>query len=85
MLDILEETGMLDCKLIDSPMSPNIKLLPGQGEPLADTGRYCRLVGKLNYLTITRPDISFSISFYNLLVIPTGMRLSGFSSILREL
>ncbi|RVW66755.1 Retrovirus-related Pol polyprotein from transposon RE2 [Vitis vinifera] len=58
-LDILEETGMLDCKPVDTPMDPNVKLIPGQGEPLGDPGRYRRLVGKLNYLTITRPDISF--------------------------
>ncbi|RVW33361.1 Retrovirus-related Pol polyprotein from transposon RE2 [Vitis vinifera] len=61
-LDILEETGMLDCKPIDTPMDPNAKLVPGQGEPLGDPGRYRRLVGKLNYLTITRPDISFPVS-----------------------
>ena len=46
---------MLDCKPIDTPMDPNVKLIPGQGEPLGDPGRYQRLVGKLNYLTITFP------------------------------
>ena len=61
-LDILEETGMLDCKLVDTPMDPNVKLIPGQGEPLRDPGRYRLLVGKLDYLTITRLDISFPIS-----------------------
>ncbi|RVX09284.1 Retrovirus-related Pol polyprotein from transposon RE2 [Vitis vinifera] len=61
-LDILEETGMLDCKPVDTPMDPNVKLVPGQGEPLGDPRRYRRLVGKLNYLTITRPDISFPVS-----------------------
>ncbi|RVW45617.1 Retrovirus-related Pol polyprotein from transposon RE2 [Vitis vinifera] len=61
-LDILKETGMLDCKPIDTPMDPNVKLVLGQGEPLGDPRRYRRLVGKLNYLTITRPDISFPVS-----------------------
>ena len=61
-LDILEETGMLDCKPVDTPMDPNVKLVPGQEESFGDPGRYRRLVGKLNYLTITRPDISFPVS-----------------------
>ena len=25
---------MLDCKPVDTPMDPNVKLVPGQGEPL---------------------------------------------------
>ena len=62
MLDVLKETRMLDYKPIDSPMDPNVKLLLGQGEPLANPRRYRRLVGKLNYLTITQLDISFSVS-----------------------
>ena len=61
-LEILEETSMLDCKPVDTPMDPNVKLMPGQGEPLRDPGRYRRLVRKLNYLTITQPDISFLVS-----------------------
>ena len=62
VLEILEETSMLDCKPVDTPMNPNVKLIPGQGESLRDPGRYQRLMGKLNYLTITHPDISFPVS-----------------------
>ena len=29
VLDILEKTSMLDCKLVDTPMDPNVKLVPG--------------------------------------------------------
>ena len=61
-LDILTDTGMLDCKSVDTPMAPNVKLVPSQRELLRDPGRYRRLVGKLNYLTITRLDISFLVS-----------------------
>ena len=59
-LDILTEIAMLDCRPCDTPMDPNIKLLLGQEEPLKDMKRYRRLVGRLNYLTITRPNITFS-------------------------
>ena len=31
VLDTLEEIGMLDCKPVDTPMDPNIKLVLGQG------------------------------------------------------
>ena len=61
-LEILEETCMLDCKPVDTPMDSNVKLILGQGELLRDPGRYRKLVGKLNYLTITRLDISFLVS-----------------------
>ncbi|XP_057992186.1 retrovirus-related Pol polyprotein from transposon RE1 isoform X4 [Hevea brasiliensis] len=60
-LDILTEMGMLDCRHADTLMDPNVKLVPGQGKPLKDPSRYRRLVGKLNYLTIMCPDISFAI------------------------
>ena len=61
-LEILEETGMLDCKFVNIPMDSNVKFVLGKGEPLRDPGIYRRLVGKLNYLTNTRPDIAFSVS-----------------------
>ena len=39
-LNILTDTGMLDCKPVDTPMDPNVKLVPSQGELLRDLGRY---------------------------------------------
>ena len=37
---LLEEISMLDCKPVDTPMDPNVKLVLGQGDPLRDPGRY---------------------------------------------
>ena len=61
-MDILVDIGMLDCKPIGTPMDPNAKLALGQGELLRDPRIYRRLVGKPNYFTITRPNISFLVS-----------------------
>ena len=60
-LDILQETGMIDCRPVESPMHPNQKLTKEEGELFSDLERYRRLVGKLIYLTITRPDLSFAV------------------------
>ncbi|KAJ0778869.1 putative RNA-directed DNA polymerase [Helianthus annuus] len=62
VLDMLTECGLLGCKPVDSPMLPTRKLIPEDGSPMKDHERYRRLVGKLNYLTVTRPDISFVVS-----------------------
>lgn len=43
-------------------MDPNLKLLHDQGELLEDQERYIKLVRKLNYLIMTRPDIAYLIS-----------------------
>ena len=61
-LNVLTDTGMLDCKPVDTPLDSNVKLVLGKGELLRDPGRYRRLVGNLNYFTITRLDISFLVS-----------------------
>ena len=69
-MDILEETGLVSSMFVDTPMDPNTKLLPNQGEPISDPEQYRRLVGKLNYLTITRTDISFAVSVVSNFLIP---------------
>ena len=53
---------MLNYKHVDIPMDSNVELVSRLGEPLRDTRRYQRLVGKLNYLTITQSDIFFPVS-----------------------
>jgi hypothetical protein len=62
VLDMLTECGLLGCKPVDTPMLPTRKLLLEDGDPMKDPERYRRLIGKLNYLTVTRPDISFTVS-----------------------
>ena len=59
---MFSETDMLGAEVLMHPWKLNVKLLPYQGEILDDPGRYLQLVGKLNYLTVIRPDIAFSVS-----------------------
>ena len=61
VFDLLFETGKLGAKPCSTPMIPGLQLLK-DGEPYLNPVRYRRLVGKLNYLTVTRPDIAYSIS-----------------------
>ena len=61
-LDLLEETGMLGYKPSDTLMDPFNKIGTKRDSDLVDKGRYQRLVGKLIYLSYTRPDISFAVS-----------------------
>ena len=44
-------------------MTLNLKLYAHTGAPLDDPNRFRRIVGKLIYLSITRPDISFAVQF----------------------
>ncbi|KAK3030878.1 hypothetical protein RJ639_037228 [Escallonia herrerae] len=61
VLDLLKETGMSGCRPVETPIDPNQKLGDNKGDPV-NTSRYQKLVGKLIYLSHTRPDIAFAVS-----------------------
>ena len=62
IVDLLRQTGKLGCKPTGTPLEPNWKNKEEKEEYQVDKGRYQRLVGKLIYLSHTRPDIAYVMS-----------------------
>jgi histone deacetylase 1/2 len=62
--DLLKRVGMELCKPVATPLSTSEKLSSYVGSPLGpeDATKYRSIVGALQYLTLTRPDISFSVN-----------------------
>ncbi|XP_041003944.1 uncharacterized mitochondrial protein AtMg00810-like [Juglans microcarpa x Juglans regia] len=61
-IDILERDKMHDCKPMGTPMMPKAKGLTSQ-TPFSNPAHYCSIVDALQYLTLTRPDLSYSVNF----------------------
>ncbi|GJT04725.1 RmlC-like cupins superfamily protein [Tanacetum coccineum] len=59
-LELLHTAGILDVKPSHIPIDLNIKLNDIDGDLLPDASLYRTLVGKLFYLIITRPDLSYA-------------------------
>lgn len=60
-LDIINECGLLGCKPIDTPMEQNHTLARDKGEFFSEPSKYRRLIGRLVYLTVTKPDLSYAV------------------------
>ena len=61
MFDLLSKIGKLGVKPYSSPVVLDVHLTR-EGKTFEDPERYRRLVGKLNYLTVTCPDIAHSVN-----------------------
>ncbi|KAG6502797.1 hypothetical protein ZIOFF_035085 [Zingiber officinale] len=64
VLDLLKETGKRGSRPASTPIEVNHDLTSSSGEDLTslEKGTYQRLVGKLLYLSMTRPDITYVVS-----------------------
>ena len=59
--EVINDVQMLGCKPVKTPMEVNLKLSKDEGELLKDASMYIRLIGRLLFLTISRPDITCSM------------------------
>lgn len=85
IMDLLEDTNMVHTKPVATPLDSKLKLNSPR-ELLKSPTYYHKLVGKLIYLTITRPDISFAVSLVSQhMHSPTTYHLSLVKRILRYL
>ena len=62
--DLVKKADLQSCKPAPTPLSSTEKLSLVEGEPLSSENgtKYRSLVGALQYLTLTRPDISFAVN-----------------------
>lgn len=62
IIKLLQKFGMMDSKLMNTPMITNLEKLRSSGSSLVDPTSYRQLVGSLMYLVNTRPDICFAVN-----------------------
>ena len=57
-----KETGKLGCKTTGVPIKQNHRIGNDEENPKVEKTQYQRLMGKLIYLSHTRPDIAYAVS-----------------------
>ena len=84
--DLLSKAGLQGCKPSPTPLSSSEQLSLAESVPLSpeDGTKYMSLVGALQYLTLTRPDISFEVNkVCQFLHAPTSTHWTAAKRILR--
>lgn len=86
VMDLLKEYHMIAVTHSKLPMETHLKLTPEKGEPLADVQPYQKLLGKLIYLTVTKPDIVYDVHiFTQYMQKPTSDHMQAAKKLLRYL
>ncbi|KAJ4758161.1 polyprotein [Rhynchospora pubera] len=84
--DLLHRTYMSQAQSVSSPMAVNTSLSKFDGDPFHDPKLYRAVVGALQYVTITRPEITFPVNKCSQFMhSPTTAHWSAVKRILRYL
>ena len=82
--DVLHRFHMENSKPTKTPCCPSTRLVPHEGIALSDPSVYRSMVGALQYLTFTWPDLSFSVhQLYQFMSDPTSTHLEAAKRVLR--
>lgn len=82
--ELLAQSGILESNECLTPMATVLNLLKHTGNPLLNLEDYRQLVGALQYLTLTRLDLSFSINkLCQFMHAPTDEHMKALKHLLR--
>ncbi|XP_061359908.1 uncharacterized mitochondrial protein AtMg00810-like [Gastrolobium bilobum] len=85
-LELLSDAGLLAAKPVSTPMVPIPNNSSSDSSPLSDPSVYRWLIGRLLYLTTTRPDISYAVHHLSQFVAaPLDIHLTAAHRVLRYL
>jgi hypothetical protein len=86
VLDLLDRTHMTDSKPYKAPCVAGSKMSKFDGELLSNPTEYRHIVGALQYVTLTRPDIAYSVNqLCQHMHAPTSVHLTAAKRVLRYL
>lgn len=86
ILDLLDRNNLLDCNPSSTPMSCASKLAKSDGVLLDNPTIYRSAIGALQYLTLTRPDIAFTVNkLSQFLKAPTDLHWGACKHLMRYL
>lgn len=60
--ELLQTAGMMDCSPMPTPLPLQLDRVPHQDEFFSEPSYFRSLAGKLQYLTLTRPDLQFAVN-----------------------
>ena len=84
--DLLNKYNLAEAKPVNTPLAASTPLILNSGDTLPDASQYRSIVGSLQYLAFTRPDVSFAVNKLSQFVHkPTHDQLQAAKRVLRYL